>query len=204
MGAKYCAALTIQQLEEQFNGYIDEKLMILVDEFRHGDAQASKFLENKIKMYVSETEMAIRAMRTDVQIMRTYFNMIFFSNNYDAIRIPEGDRRLNVSPRQEIPLRMIFPGSPKQQIEEVGKLIEAIREESPVFVGAMLQMKADRHIAATVIENEAKATMQSASRTKGEDFHAAITSGNISYFFEAATASSIPEQRPALMAGLKG
>lgn len=204
MGAKYCAALTIQQLEEQFNGYIDEKLMILVDEFRHGDAQASKFLENKIKMYVSETDMAIRAMRTDVQIMRTYFNMIFFSNNYDAIRIPEGDRRLNVSPRQEMPLRMIFPGSPEQQIEEIGKMVEAIREESPIFVGAMLQMKADRHIAATVIENEAKATMQSASRTKGEDFHAAITSGNISYFFEAATASSIPEQRQALMAGLKG
>lgn len=204
MGPKYSASLTIQQLEEQFNGYLNEKLMILIDEFRHGDAQASKFLENKIKLYVSETEMAVRAMRTDVEVVHTFFNMIFFSNNYDAIRVPEGDRRLNVVPRQEIPLRMIFNGSPEQQIEEIGKLVEAIREESPTFAGAIMQMQADRNAAATVIENEAKARMQSASRTKGEDFHAAITGGNISYFFEAATSATIPEQRQSLMAGLKG
>lgn len=67
-----------------------------------------------------------------------------------------------------------------------------------------MQMQADRNAAATVIENEAKARMQSASRTKGEDFHAAITGGNISYFFEAATSATIPEQRQSLMAGLKG
>lgn len=204
MGDKYSASLTIQQLEEQFNGYLNEKLMILIDEFRHGDAQASKFLENKIKLYVSETDMAVRAMRTDVEIVHTFFNMIFFSNNYDAIRVPEGDRRLNVVPRQETPLRLIFEGAPEEQIACIGKLVADIREEAPVFVGAIMQMKADRNAAATVIENEAKARMQSASRTKGEDFHAAITTGNISYFFEAATSSSIPEQRQNLMAGLKG
>lgn len=204
MGAEYCASLTIQQLEEQFNGYLNEKLMILIDEFRHGDAQASKFLENKIKLYVSESDMAVRAMRTDVEVQRTFFNMIFFSNNYDAIRVPEGDRRINVSPRQEMPLRLIFAGDPEQQIEEIGTLVNEIRKESPVFIGALMQMQADRNAAATVIENEAKARMQSASRTKGEDFHAAITNGEMGYFFEAATSVSIPEQRQQLMKGLRG
>lgn len=204
MGVEYCSSLTIQQLEEQFNGYLNEKLMILIDEFRHGDAQASKFLENKIKLYVSESDMSVRAMRTDVETHRTFFNMIFFSNNYDAIRVPEGDRRINVSPRQELPLRLIFGGEPEKQIEEIGNLVAEIRKESPVFIGALMQMQADRHAAATVIENEAKARMQSASRTKGEDFHAALSSGDLSYFFEAATSVSVPEQRQLLMKGLRG
>jgi hypothetical protein len=168
--------------------------MLLIDEFRHGDAQATKFLENKLKMFVTEQMMEIRVMNHNSEPTRTFFNTLFFSNNEDAIRIPEGDRRINVCPRQEMKLMALFRAkSQREQMQQVSDMIEEIDKESPIFVGAMMQMQYDANAARLVIENDAKRLMQRASRTKAEDFRAALVNGDISYFVAAASCVSDPE-----------
>ena len=186
-GEQYTRAVTIEQLEEKYNGYLANTLMLLIDEFRHGDTQATKFLENKIKMFVTEKEMEIRVMNHNSAQTRTFFNTLFYSNNEDAIRVPEGDRRINVCPRQELKLMAIFDGeTQRQKMKELSNFIATVDKENPAFIGAMMKMQYDAEAARLVIENEAKKLMQRASRTKTEDFRAAIASGDIEYFVSAA------------------
>ena len=203
-GAQYSAQVNLEALEEKFTGYLESTLILLIDEFRHGDSQASKFLENKLKLFVTEKVMPLRKMQHDVDPKcRTYFNTVFFSNNRDAIRIPEGDRRINVCPRQEIKLRSIFKkDSQRDQMAAIGEMIASIDQESPAFVGAMMQMQADASAARLVIENEAKTLMQHASRTKIEDFQSAIEAGTISYFVDTAAAVTEPQQRQEVQIAL--
>lgn len=186
-GEEYSRTVTIEQLDEKYNGYLANTLLLLIDEFRHGDAQATKFLENKLKMFVTEKEMEIRVMNHNSAQTRTFFNTIFYSNNEDAIRIPEGDRRINVCPRQELKLMAIFDGeTQRQKMKALSNFIEDVKKESAAFIGAIMQMEYDAEAARLVIENDAKKMMQRASRTKAEDFRAAIAGGDIGYFVAAA------------------
>lgn len=193
-GKEYTRAVTIEQLDEKYNGYLAKTLMLLIDEFRHGDAQATKFLENKLKMFVTEQMMEIRVMNHNSEQTRTFFNTLFFSNNEDAIRIPEGDRRINVCPRQEMKLMALFKETTQRaQMQKVSDMIDEIDAESPAFVGAIMQMEYDANAARLVIDNDAKRLMQRASRTKAEDFRAALAGGDIGYFVSAAACVSDPE-----------
>ena len=202
-GSKYSRSVTIEQLEEKFNGYLSETLMLLIDEFRHGDSQATKFLENKLKMFVTEKIMELRLMHHNSAPTRTFFNTIFFSNNEDAIRIPEGDRRINVCPRQELKLMTLFRAeTQRDQVREVGLLINKINEESPQFIGAMMQMEFDSAAAKLVLDNDAKRLMQRASRTKAEDFRAAMATGDIEYFVTAASCVTDPVIHQQIQTGL--
>lgn len=205
-GSEYCKSLSIQNLEEKHSGYLDNLLFLLIDEFRHGDSQATKFLENKIKMFVTETMMPVRRMNMDSENIKTFFQMVFFSNNHDAIRIPEGDRRINVCPRQERKLQAIFRDAKSQteQHERISTLLEDLQLEQPKFLGAMMSMKYYAARAEMVIENEAKKRMQHAARTKAEDFQAAITKGDIAYFLECVQSVTLPEQKASLTRGLRG
>lgn len=196
-GTQYCAQVNLEALEEKYTGYLESTLFLLIDEFRHGDAQATKFLENKLKLFVTEKVMPLRKMQHDVDPKcRTYFNTIFFSNNRDAVRIPEGDRRINVGARQEVKLRSIFgKNSQREQMKAISEMIEAINGEQNRFIGAIMQMQADADAARLVLENEAKALMQRASRTKVEDFQAAIEDGNLAYFVDTAMSVVEPTLR---------
>lgn len=74
----------------QFNGWMRNKLMILVDEVRVGDRND---LMNGLKTIITDRRIAIEAKGVDQVMEDNVANWIFFSNFKDAFPIDENERR---------------------------------------------------------------------------------------------------------------
>lgn len=74
----------------QFNGWMRNKLMILVDEVRVGDRND---LMNGLKTIITDRRIAIESKGVDQEMEDNVANWIFFSNFKDAFPIDENERR---------------------------------------------------------------------------------------------------------------
>lgn len=167
----------LDTLTEQYNKWLTESLIVMVDEFKASEAMNSSRLNNKLKGLITEPMTPIRAMRTDWVDMRNYANFIFCSNEYDAVFIEEGDRRYNVCPRQEIKIIQRYPDWKKRLEKQVPKELEK-------FTSFMMHFTVDMAAASTVIENEAKAEMQENAQRTQDTFVKALKTGDFEYFAE--------------------
>lgn len=74
----------------QFNGWMRNKLMILVDEVRVGDRND---LMNGLKTIITDRRIAVESKGVDQEMEDNVANWIFFSNFKDALPIDENERR---------------------------------------------------------------------------------------------------------------
>lgn len=74
----------------QFNGWMRNKLMIIVDEVRVGDRND---LMNGLKTIITDRRIAIESKGIDQEMEDNVSNWIFFSNFKDAFPIDENERR---------------------------------------------------------------------------------------------------------------
>lgn len=77
--------------ESRFNGELKGKTLVFADEISIKDDKQM----SKLKMYVNE-EMAIEDKGKKKETIATPFNLIIASNNYDAIRLDEKNRRFSI------------------------------------------------------------------------------------------------------------
>jgi hypothetical protein len=179
LGEEYTHMKRQQDVEEKFNAWLEHSLMFVVDEFRvensiRGQQNA---LVNKLKNMITETKGTIRGMGMDQVERPLYANMMFFSNDRDAVRIQEGDRRFNVAPRQETQIAHRYP-----ELFKNNKVIEGCREELPLFAAFLLDFEVDDYSVRNTLENEAKEKMRVAAFTAADEFVAAVNHGNLDYF----------------------
>lgn len=167
--------ILLENIEAEFNQFTECALFIGLNEFRLKDSKQSERILNKIKSMITEKHQAVRAMRENHRMVRSYSNFILFSNDHDVIYIQEGDRRFNIAPRQEHKLRTIWP-------TEGDVIQDEIPAELGLFAKHMLNFKVDLGSAGTVLENDAKAEMRVTSRTSVEDFVRAYKEGDLDFF----------------------
>lgn len=74
----------------QFNGWMRNKLMIIVDEVRVGERNE---LMNGLKTIITDRRIAVESKGVDQQMEDNVANWIFFSNFKDAFPIDENERR---------------------------------------------------------------------------------------------------------------
>lgn len=193
---------TIDELEDRFDTQFTTKTLVLIDEFRHSEAKGSKRLESKLKLMATESEYSVRAMHKEYNESENFFNMIFYSNAGDAARIEESDRRWNVAPRQRISLRArIDPKDSAKAIEGIEKLVEKLRDEVESVANFFKSFEVNMAQARNALENEAKNDLRAASRTKTEDFTAAIFTGDVAWFYTSS--ETYAGENPRLRAELK-
>lgn len=172
-GKSYCVTKLLHDLDDKFNAYLETALLFNVDEARINDQGVrSNKLVNQIKAMITEPSATIRGMRENPREVRNFTNFIFTSNEYDAIRISEEDRRFNVAPRQEAKIDI----SPEE--------VESLKVECYAFAGYLKAYSVDKQQAHTVIHNAAKAAMRKASQTTVEQFADSLDKGNLDYFVE--------------------
>jgi len=167
---------SLENIEEQFNLYMRTALFLIVDEFRMGDSGNIGRMADKLKHQITEPTLTIRAMRSNQIELPSFCNFIFLTNRADAVRIEEGDRRYNVSPRQERRLENVHP--------EVINNISTLRSELYNFAGSLKTFAVDARMAHTVLENSAKTEMRQISMSVLEEFATAIKNQNLVYFSE--------------------
>lgn len=179
LGEKYTMMKRSQDLEEKFNQWMRHSLLFVVDEFRMDNSQRSRQTDmlNKIKNLITEPRGTIRSMGVDQMEVKLYANVIFFSNDHDAVRIQEGDRRFNVAPRQETPILKRYP-----EILRGDRVKQECARELPYFASFLLEWEIDETAVILPLENEAKAEMREASSDSIDLFVRAVVEGDLDYF----------------------
>ena len=174
LGPQHCPMITAQQLEDQFNGYMQTALITWLDEIKL-DARNADQIIDKLKGMITERNITIRAMRQNpVQIMN-YVNLILATNHPDPIPISSVDRRFNVAPAQESRINIAY--SEVSLIEDELKLFAAYLREYPINVA----------LASKVLESEARNLMIESSEKSIDTVFKAFREGDIDYFADFLT-----------------
>jgi hypothetical protein len=173
-GHKYTQGITLGELDEKFNGYMENKLFVFVDEIDFDHMQNAGKAFEKLKNHITEPSISLRAMRSDSIGLTNYTNFIFASNTYAPIPIPENDRRFNVAPRQE----------DKLPISKEALAI-AIDVEMPQLAAYLHGYNVNVNKAQSPLLNSARESLINTSKTSIEEFFDAVRKGDLSYFTES-------------------
>lgn len=174
-GHEHVPMKSLENIEEQFNLFMRSALFLVVDEFRMTDASGGSVrMADKLKNQITEPTLTIRAMRTNQIELPSYTNFIFLTNRPDAVKIEPGDRRYNVSPRQEQKLEEAHP-------EVIGE-IDNIEKELHTFAGVLQAFDVDKRMARTCMNNAAKQAMRNVTMSVFEEFCDALQAGKIQFF----------------------
>lgn len=170
-GHKYTQGITLGELDEKFNGYMENKLFVFVDEIDFDHMQNAGKAFEKLKNHITEPTISLRAMRSDSVGLTNYANFIFASNTFAPIPIPENDRRFNVAPRQESKLPV-----PKEE------LAAALEIEMELLAAYLRGYTVNALKAQTPLLNEARRLLIDTSKTSVEEFFEALKNGDLEYF----------------------
>ena len=136
----------IQNIEDNFNGFLEGKLFINVNEIDVDDFTEKGRVSAKFKTLITDSTMPIRRMRQVATQEPNFASFLFASNKRQPVHIPPDDRRYNVGNRQ---LTKIVP--PKD---------EDVANELEKFAEWLLAHKADAKLAGTILQTEAREAIQ--------------------------------------------
>lgn len=178
---KYATIKKVDNLDEDYNSWLETSLIVCVDEFAINDSKHDAKLNNKIKNYITEGEGTIRAMRENQKPVKLFANWLFFTNSHNSYYIEHNDRRMNVCPRQEIPINLAYSDW-EQTVEQ------NLSGEIEKFAGYLANVLVDESLASTVLKNEARSILMEASRSTVDEFRDAVTQGRFYYFAQTLDA----------------
>lgn len=172
IGDKYVTELTVDNLSDQFNQWLETSIIVWLDEFNANDSASGDALMNKIKHLVTENTITIRGMRRNPVQKQVYNNIIIASNHTTPIPIDTNDRRFNIAPAQE------------KMIQITGQEIDQIKNELSAFATYLREYTVDVQKTNKVLNNDAKQRMIAASMTSHNSFFEAIRTGDLEYFVQ--------------------
>lgn len=90
IGMKYQQALKKAVLKDKFNGWIEGKLIAIVEEIKiGGDFEVM----DTLKEYVTNETVSVRGMQKDAVNCENLCDFMFFSNHVDALKVDNDERR---------------------------------------------------------------------------------------------------------------
>lgn len=176
-GPDFTAHLKLRNLDDQFNAWVETNLIAVIDEFKLNDSQNSSRTFGELKNMITDEDFQVRGMRQNSKKIRSYTNLIFFSNEHEVIAIPSDDRRFNVCPRQETPLINKYP-------DIRHRIRKQIPDELPLFAGLLTTFKVDTDSVMNALENTAKKNLSEITKTTIDQFVACLVRGDMDYFAE--------------------
>ena len=161
-----------EELDEKFNAYMENKLLIFIDEVETKALSNEKGVIAKTKNLITERIVPLRKMHATGVEARNYSNWIFASNKADPILIEENDRRFNVGKYQP------------DQLGMTDKELDRIPGELQTFWDYLMHFKADRGLAMTVLESADRSTMISISESSVDTVVKALAQGDMKFFMD--------------------
>jgi len=170
-GDTHTIELKADILAETFNGWIDNRLIVCIDEFETSadDSRATTNLRN----YITEETITIREMRRTAQEKKNYCAILLFTNKHDAMAVPVFDRRYTIAPRQENRLMMTDDD------------IDAIDGELEGFAAFLLTYQVNVNRVRTPLETESKNLMRLAAEPTGKRIIRAFREGDLQYLINS-------------------
>lgn len=173
IGHQHCALINQDNLEDQFNSYIEGNIITYVDE---GDIETSKAAEKvmaKLRSTITESVLPVRKMRQNVILVPNFTNIIVATNRSAAIKLQQGDRRWNVAPRQHKKIELCHD-----------EIFINIPRELMAFSQYLHALEIDRTSCISLIESDTRDALMELSRTVAEEFFEAVKDGDLDFFAE--------------------
>jgi hypothetical protein len=142
LGLRNTQTVVIGNIEDQFNGWLEGKLFVFVDEVDVNDFSEKGRVTSKLKNYITEPTIPLRRMRQQTVDVKNYVSFLFSSNRPQPVQIDESDRRYNIGN---------FQGLKLPRPEDA-----AIEEELIAFAQYLLAHKADVIASNSIIETLAR------------------------------------------------
>jgi hypothetical protein len=187
-GAPHVASRRMEELADKYNQFMENSLLVFVDEVQIKALQNEGGIMAKLKNFITEENVPMRAMYSNAQEARNYTNWIFMSNMADPILIDKNDRRFNVGKYQ--PDKLVL----------TDKELDTIDKELQTFHDFLLSYPLDEQRAGEVIHTTDRDTMISISESSIDTVASALLEGNFGFFVEQLP-TDMAYQRNAMING---
>jgi hypothetical protein len=178
IGKNYTTIIENEALKSRFNGELENKLFVLANEIKSDFREGNSTYE-KLKMYVSDSEIRFEDKNIRARTIPNFFNIWFHSNNDVPLQIQGSDRRYTVFNTKNRKLTEI---SQELGYEHISDYIKAIEKERDSFIYEIMSLKYDFLLASTPFHTEEKELIYEASMSKIEVLSDKLKKNNIDYF----------------------
>lgn len=168
----HTATRRMEELNEKYNHFMEGSFLVFVDEVQTKALQNERGVMAKLKNFITESTVAIRAMYANATEVRNHTNWIFMSNMSDPISIDKEDRRFNVGKYQ--PNKLVMSDAEIKQIDD----------ELQTFYNYLANYPVDLDRAGTVIHSDDRDTMISISESSIDTVGSALLEGSFEFFLE--------------------
>lgn len=175
-GERYCKEIDLNQLDENFNGFLEESVLIMIDEAGRDAVRNEEKVLGRLKHYITEPDVSIRKMHTNHYTARNYTSFIIASNEQSPLFIAYNDRRINVAPHQ-----------PEQIKPPTDKQLAQLDAELEPFAIYLASREADEALARKPLLNKARAEMMERTQKTADRIAEELLKGNFEYFLDSYT-----------------
>lgn len=169
LGAKHVQTKVLDRLDSAFNGYMEECLLLVVDEVKaeKGDIKIVEMMKN----LVTEPYQSVMYKGVDAAMKPSFSNVVIFSNNAYPWPIDQSDRRYNIAPyvMKKLPADCDF---------------SQFTPELPQFAAYLRGYEESIERARKPLDTAAKRDAQEATRDQTSELLENLTGGNLDYFAE--------------------
>lgn len=171
-GMDYVVSKRMEELESQFNGFMERCLILFLDEAQMSSFGRKDVMDANLKNYIVEPRISIRKMHTMPFEADNYLNLVFASNKHDPVMIDPEDRRFNVAVYQ--PERLAISDDE----------VDGLAGELEHFYHYLMTRPADRALARTPLNNTAKQKMVHVSMSALDVVCRALVTGDFSFLWD--------------------
>jgi len=172
LGSQQTAARRMEEFNEQYNHFMKGCLLVFVDEVQTKALQNEQGVMAKLKNFITEPLVPIRAMYSQGVECKNYTNWIFASNKSDPVSIDMEDRRFNVGKYQPNRLQI----TPQE--------IDSIPGELQSFYNYLLNYPADIKLAGSIVDSADRQTMISISESSIDTVVRHMHEGEFEFFMD--------------------
>jgi hypothetical protein len=172
-GHEYVHQMRASELNEQFNGWLENSLVVFIDEIDAGMFTNAKSTNSNLKKYITDSPLTIRRMRTDSYMVPNFTGFIFGSNEKQPVYVPMGDRRYNVGSFQA---ERYFPSDDE---------LDAMPGELKHFAHFLQHYKVSEKAARSVLQTEEREAIQQLGMTSIDQLANDLLEGNLGGMLEA-------------------
>lgn len=174
-GARHVAQRRLEEIDKDYNGFMEERFIVFVDEVQTSTLRNERGVMAKLKNFITEPVISVRKMYQAPYNARNYTNWIFSSNMPDPVMVDENDRRFNVGRYQPVKIDTIIT---QKEIEEV------IATEIHAFADHLMSYKADKKRAMTPLQTEDRDKLMSISQASIDSVSKALVDGDFDFFLD--------------------
>lgn len=174
LGNEHVETVQYSNIKGEFNGFLEKSLLVLIEEADIKSMDNPEDAMAKLKLWITDSPLPIRRMRTDVYEADNYSNFILMTNTKTPATVSGTDRRFNFGERQEV--KIFYTPNELKTIFEGAEL--------DAFADVLQRWPVDTIQVTNIIDTEARRDAHEATTTINQLIAEAIQRGDLQFFIE--------------------